>query len=92
MPLDPLKCYTVGFKFKIPQNIDLDYFLQKSSLFSIHIYTQAHLSLSTQKVSLQCAVAGVSLADRSGQTPSHSSGSHKGMVAHLKRKWMFAWL
>lgn len=46
----------------------------------------AHLSLSTQKVSLRCASAGAFLAAHSGQTPSHSLGSHTGKVSHLERK------
>lgn len=43
-----------------------------------------HLSLSRQKVSLRCAAAGGSSADRSGQTPSHSLGSRTGTASLLQ--------
>lgn len=49
----------------------------------ISMYVQTHLSPSTRRVSRQCAAAGASLADHSGQTPSHSLDSHTDKASLL---------
>lgn len=44
---------------------------------------QIYLSLSRQRVSLQCAAAGGSSADHSGRMLSHSLGSHTDKASLL---------